>query len=340
MGGRLVERRVDVTCHALGMADASGGWPRPNGLDALGLALLAVLGGWVAFGAGDGRHAPLLWLLAGLVVAAVTGRALALRVGLVSRMVASGIAGAVVLTWPGVLQAGGAPTGYANSNATLTALGVVAALDAARSGRSAPERRAWLGMAVLLVAFTVATGSVAGMLVLGAALSLLALSALARWPGFAVVGSLIAVSLTLAVTSVIALGDDPVGLGDRAGVRAELWAAAAELVDEEPVRGIGPGEFADRTPVSEDADLRWAHHEYLQVGAELGAVGLGLVLAVAAYVWGRLWWLSGSHPSAAAVGGAALAIIGLHATVDHVWHEPSVLLLASFWLAAVLAPRS
>ena len=300
---------------------------------------MAVLAYWVAFVAGDGagRPAPLLWLFGGLVVAAGAGRALVRWPGLVSRMVAGGVTGAIVVTWPGVLEAGGAPTGYANSNATLTSLGVIAAIDAGRTAHNESERHGWLAVSGVLAAFTVSTWSTAGALTLGAALALLGLSAVARWPGFAVVGGMIVASTVLAVTAVIALGGDPAGLGERAGVRGELWAAAADLIDEEPVRGIGPGRFGDRSSVSDDADLRWAHHGYLQVAAELGIVGFALVVALAGYVWFRLWRESSLDPAAAGLGGAVMMIIAVHATVDHVWHVPVVLLVAAFWLSASLA---
>lgn len=298
-------------------------------LDALGLALVVLLAVWVGLfaGEGEGRPWPLLLLLAGMVAATVVGRALANRRRPVWWAVAAGIAGSIVLTWPGVLSPAGPPLGYANANATLSSLGVIGALGAARAESDAVTRRAWVGLAGVLAAFTVASGSAGGVLALAVALGLLGLSALTRWAGFAVVGGLIAVSIALGVTTAVALGSDAGSLAERAGVRAELWTAAAELAKEEPVRGIGPGEFAERTPVSADADLRWAHHGFLQVAAELGLVGFAIVAGLAGCAWTLLWRAARSDPASAALSAAAVTLVGFHATVDYVWHLPPVLMI-------------
>lgn len=307
--------------------------PRPSSrhLDAIGLGLVALLALWVGAFAGDGegRPLPVLLLLTGLVIATGAGRVLASTPGLVPRLVAVGVAGSLVLTWPGVLRAGGPPLGYANGNATLASLGAIAAIGAARAERNIAMRRRWIGLAGLLGALTVATGSVAGVLALTVALGLLGLSAATRWAGFAVVGGLVAVSLTLGVTTAVALGSDIGGLGERAEVRGELWAAAADLAREEPVTGIGPGQFASRTPVSRDDDLRWAHHGYLQVAAEFGLPGLALVAALAGCVWASLWVSTADRPASASLAGAAVTVVGLHAAVDYVWHLPPVLVVTS-----------
>ena len=305
-------------------------------LDAIGLGLVLLLAVWVGVfaGGGEGRPWPVLLLLAGMVIATAVGRVLAVRPGSVPRLVAVGVAGSIVLTWPGMLSAGGAPLGYANGNATLSSLGVVAAIAAARDEADMATRRGWIGLAGLLGALTVAAGSVAGVLALAVALGLLSLSALTRWAGFAVIGGLVAVSLTLGVTTAVALGSDIAGLGDRAETRGELWAAAAAFAGDEPLRGIGPGKFAEQNPVSTDDDLRWAHHGYLQVASEHGLVGLVLVAALAGWAWVTLWATSIRRPAAASLAAAPVTVVGLHATVDYVWHLPPVLLTACALLGA------
>lgn len=280
----------------------------------------------------------MLWLLAGLVVATASGRLLAPRPGLVPRLVAVSVAGSMVLTWPAILRAGGAPLGYANGNATLASLGLVAALAAAQSAPDAAGRRGWFGLAVLLAVLTVATGSLAGVLALILALGLVGLSAVTRWAGFAVVGGLIAVSLSLGVTTAIALGSDVGGLGERSETRGELWAAAADLASDEPLHGIGPGQFAEQNPVSSDADLRWAHHGYLQVAAEYGLVGLLLVATLVGWVWATLWSTAVHRPASASLTAAAVTIVGLHAAVDYVWHLPPVLVVMCTLFGAGTSP--
>lgn len=311
--------------------DGSIGRPSSRPADLFGIALVVALGAWVAFGAGNGagRSRPVLWLLIGLTAATAIGRALARRPGLTQRALAVAIAGAFALSWPGLLGAVGAPTGYANANATLAALGAIAAVGAARTARGGIERRSWLGLGAVLAAATAISGSVAGTAVLAAALILLGLSALARWPGVAVVGGLIVVSIALGLTTAVAVGGDPFGLAERSGVRGELWMAAADLLDQEPVRGIGPGNFAEANPVTDDRDLRWVHHAWLQVAAELGIVGLAFVFGVAGWTWARLWQVARRGPARAAVGAAALVVVGLHGTVDYIWHVPAVLIVAA-----------
>lgn len=305
------------------------------------MVLVLVLAGWVgAFaGGGDGRPGPVLWLLAGMVAAYVAGRMLGRRPGFIERTIAVAVAGAVAITWPGILHAGGAPTGYGNANATLSSLGVLAAMGAALHGGRRADRRCWIVVAAALTVTTLLTASLAGTASLLVALALVGLSVATRSPGFSVMGGLIAVVLVLAVTTAVAFDVDPLGFGQRAGVRAELWTAAADLVDEEPVRGIGPGQFAEHSQVSSDADLRWAHHGYLQAAAEYGLVGLLLVLALAGWAWVGVWRAAGEGCRDAAVVGGSLAIIGLHATVDYVWHVPTLMVLLAVLLGEGTSSR-
>ena len=303
---------------------------RSRTVDVAGLALVAVLGAWTALvaGDGDGRPAPVLWLLVGLVLAVAIGRAAASRGVPLSGLVAVAVAGAAALTWPGVLAPAGAPTGYANANATLLGLGALSAVGAARAAGSGRRGRWWSALAVLLLASVPATGSVAGTIVVIGAGVILALAVRTGWSPLVIGTGMVAAALCLGLTVAIASGSDPAGLGGRAGVRAELWAAAEELADEQPVVGIGPGRFEVRNPVTDDDDLRWAHHGYLQVAAELGVVGLVLTLGLLAWAWAALWQAS-HRTDAAAVGAAALGAVATHATVDYVFHIPEVLIAAA-----------
>ena len=291
-----------------------------------GLVLVAALGAWTALiaGDGDGRPAPVLWLLGGLVLAVAIGRAAAARGVPLFGLVAVAVAGAAALTWPGVLAPAGAPTGYANANATLLGLGALSAVGAARAAGTGGRGRLWSAVAVALFACVPATGSIAGTIVVTGACATLALAIRTRWSPLVIGTGMVVAALALGLTVAIASGSDPAGLGGRAGVRGELWAAAEELADEQPVTGIGPGRFEVRNPVTDDDDLRWAHHGYLQVAAELGVVGLVLTLGLVAWGWGVLWWAS-DRADVASVGAAALGAVVTHATVDYVFHIPAVL---------------
>ena len=177
----------------------------------------------------------------------------------------------------------------------------------------------------------------AGLASLVFALGVLGLGLATRRPLLSLAAAAIGVSVLLGVTSAIAVGGDPLGLGERAGVRADLWTAAVDVVHESPVRGVGAGGFAGINPVSADADLRWAHQGFLQVAAEWGIVGLVLVLAVIAWAGARLW--VGGDVESVAFGAAALSVVGLHATVDHIWHSPAVLIVLAALLGASRAGR-
>ena len=295
-------------------------------MDWAGLALVAALFAWTVSvaGDGDGRPAPVLWLLGGLVAAVVIGRAGASQGVPLFGSVAVAIAGAVALTWPGVLAAAGAPTGYANANATLLGLGALSAMGASRAAGPGRGRRGWSALAVVLIGAVPATGSVAGTIVVLGACVTLALALRTRRPTLVIGAGVMVVSLSLGLTVAIASGSDLGGLRAQAGVRAELWAAAEELADEQPVTGIGPGRFEVRNPVTDDDDLRWAHHGYLQVAAELGIVGLVLTLGLGAWAWAVLWRAS-RRTDAASVSAAALGAVTAHATVDYVFHIPELL---------------
>jgi O-antigen ligase len=143
-----------------------------------------------------------------------------------------------------------------------------------------------------------------------------------------VVGGLVAVSIALGATTAIAEGSDLFGLRERSGVRGELWAEAADLAEHSSLRGVGPGSFATESSVSIDADLRWAHDDFLQQAAEQGLVGLVLLLALVGCGFARLW--VGRRPRAHTLAGAAaLTLVGLHATVDHLLSHAAVPLTLS-----------
>ena len=295
-------------------------------LDLAGLAITAALGAWVW--SGDGRTAPVLALLAGMVVVVAAARAAVTRGLPALGIVALAVAGTAVLTWPGMLRVTGAPLGYANANAALVGLGAVAAIGGGRR---------WRPLAIVLLAAVPATGSVAGTLVVLAGVALVVAALAGRWAPVAIVGGMVACSLALGVTVAIATGDDLFGLGERAAARAELWAGAEELADDEPLRGIGAGGFAEQNPVTDDADLRWAHHGPLQIAAELGIIGLVLALALAGWMWLSLLRAAASAPAAASVGAGAMTVVGLHASVDYVLHFPAVVLVAVWIFGAATA---
>lgn len=317
-------------------------------VDPVGLALAIALALWVGLVAGGGadadgaRPAPATALVVASAAAVVLGRLVGTwRPPVVPAAVAIGVAAVLVTALPDLSETLGRPLGYANANATLASLGVIAACGAAFSMPAGPRRgdpgrwrsgrgrRTWLVLAAGLLPLVLVPTSAAAALCLVAATLLVGLAAWRRQARLAVAGGAVVVAVTLGTTVVIALGADPAELGTRSEARGELWAGAVELVREEPWRGIGPGTFAELNPVSDDADLRWAHHGYLQAAAELGLPGLALGLAILVWAYGRLWISGQARAVRAVVGAAAVTVLALHATVDYVLHFPALPLIVA-----------
>lgn len=314
--------------------------PSARTADAIGAALVAALAAWMAIGSGRGAGDPssVLWLLVATAGIFAAGRWLAEREPLaVHRLVALGVAGAVLLTLPGISSSGGAPLGYANANATLAGLGLIAAIGVAVAEPARRLRSAWAAVAAGLAVAVIAAGSVAGALCLLAGLALLAASTLIRRPSTVVLGGAISVVATIASTAAISKGSDLAGLAERAALRGDLWSAAADLASAHPMQGIGMGQFEVLTPISTDPDLRWAHHEYLQVAAEAGGVGLILLLSLLGWAYARVGLAGTLAPQRAALGAAALTLVALHATVDYVLHHAAVVLTLALLVGASTA---
>jgi O-antigen ligase len=309
--------------------------------DAAGLVLVATLAGWTVVasrGRDEARPLPVLALLLGVVALFAIGRAASRRNELlVPGLVAVGIAGAMVLTYPEVLESGGAPTGYANSNATLAGLGAISAVAALSASRGA-SRRGWAALALLLVIAVLLTESVAGVGALALAAALAAISSSRGDPAIAPLGGVVATWIALGATAALAQGADPGSVRRHEELRTELWRRAIELLRDAPLRGHGPGAFAPPRALA-DADLRWAHHEYLQMAAELGAVGLVLGLLVLAWLFAYLWRgrRRGAVPTVS--GASALTVVALHASVDHVLHTATVPLTLALLVGWATAPR-
>lgn len=121
-------------------------------------------------------------------------------------------------------------------------------------------------------------------------------------------------------------------------------SAALRLFREEPLVGVGPGRA--RLSWVDDAgrrvSARYVHNEYLQVLAELGAVG-ALLLAALLVTVGRAVRRArprvGSTPTAMWAGAvAALVCVAVHGLFDFGWHVPAVPLTGAL-LVGVLIPR-
>jgi hypothetical protein len=118
--------------------------------------------------------------------------------------------------------------------------------------------------------------------------------------------------------------------------------AALRLVAQHPPTGTGPGQ----------ADLRWkghnrgsqlyvyVHNEYLQVAAELGLVGLALLVVLLVEIMRMLWRARPTGPGDARASWAgvvaAAAAFAVHSGFDFVWHLPAIVLTVTLLVGLVL----
>jgi O-antigen ligase len=223
------------------------------------------------------------------------------------------------------------PIGYANGLAGLGGIGLAVALvlllrDPRRrllGGLLAPlffvtvllteSRGAWLGVAV--------GAAVGGALALG------------RVRVARAVGAAAAVGLGLLLA--LPAGSLADELADRAGDRAWYWHVAWQEAAEAPLFGRGAGSFAtswlERLPVN--VAVQDAHSVYLETLAELGLVGLALlVLALGIPLAAALRGVG----AAAAAGYVAFLV---QAGVDWHWELPAVTVAGLLCGAAILQER-
>jgi len=124
--------------------------------------------------------------------------------------------------------------------------------------------------------------------------------------------------------------------------RYAYWRVAVTEFADHPLRGGGAGSF--RVAWSRDRDISEsvndAHSLYLQTGAELGLVGLGLLFAVFAGV--ALAARAAHRRAPGAVEGlvAVLAVYAVHAGLDWDWQMPALTLVVVLAVAALLGLRA
>jgi O-antigen ligase len=123
--------------------------------------------------------------------------------------------------------------------------------------------------------------------------------------------------------------------------RIQAARAAFRLAERRPLTGAGPGQATLYWvgPDGRTLTIQYVHNEYLQVLAELGTIGLALLLALLA-VMARMVWrgrdLVGTPATWAGVV-AGLFALAVHSGLDFLWHLPAIPLTAAV-LAGLTAP--
>jgi hypothetical protein len=165
----------------------------------------------------------------------------------------------------------------------------------------------------------------------------------------AAVLTLSVVALLVAAIAYTALEGKPQGTSPERTVGAErlgsidsnryrYWRAAAESWAEQPLIGLGSGGFLvewrkRRDRVDQAGD---AHSLYIETAAELGLVGLGLLLAFFGGVGASTVRFYRLDPAAATGLAAALAAWAIHAGLDWDWEMPALTLMALLLGAAAV----
>lgn len=286
---------------ALISAAVAGGNPVPM------IGVIAASGASLAAGFAVSRTRP--WVVPAIVLAAA---------GIVAAAAGSEITSALPTK---------GPFGYANATGSFYVQAVVAGLMLAAA---VPRPWRWVGFvgAAAAAVVVVANGSTAArvLLVLVAAGAAVALTG-ARRPVAIGLGALSAIALV--GTLAVGVASDPFaggvpGSGVFDATRKALWNEAVGNMTEHPIVGVGPGGFAEAAPSRLiDTGLGKAHNGFLQIGAETGVVGMGLV--VLAFGWLFASVAGRSDPILLAVlGTLALAAFAVGACVDYLMHFPGI----------------
>ena len=309
-----------------------------------GLLLLLFMGAAVLAGRNGGSAWPLVLLLLASAAALTVGRALGhVHRALVPAAVVIGAVAVVILVGPAIGGAPfGGPFGYRNATGAFYGSAAVAALMVAASIRWTPTRV--LGI-LIAIAFGIAAAkdsSTAGIGLLAVAVAPIAFAGVRAARASIAIGAALVVLVlagTIAVGASYQPGDDNAVIRAVTERRVVLWRQSLHLMGRRP-GGFGPGTFAqvDRT-AQRDADVRWAHNEFLQEGVELGWAGFALLVLV--FCWGfvRLWVLP-APDIVAALGAASLAALGVHSSIDYVLHFPAIPLIAAALVGTAQAAPS
>ena len=242
----------------------------------------------------------------------------------------------------------------AGAGATLSRGGFLAlALGGALLARAVGARRLLATAAAPAAGALVVLGGLAPSMVVGRSpLPLLAMAGLAA--GLAVAGVLAArprvaagaavgAALLVAAAAGLAGGLDA-ARGSRMTLaspdRAKEAAAAVDVAADHPLTGAGPGQVVLSWREDDGSRLvaHYAHNEYLQTWAELGAIGVALVLVLAAAVAREVRRAGPPHPIRAAAG-AGLAAVAQHSGKDFLWHIPAIPLVCAALVAVACPPR-
>ncbi len=155
---------------------------------------------------------------------------------------------------------------------------------------------------------------------------------------------LASLAITIGLGATYSPGANP-NTVERAAVKAVdehrlvLWNDAFAIMKDHLVAGVGARRYQVVSPIaSHDPDSRWAHNEFLQQGAEGGVAGLALLALMFLWAFSRLWVVK-SPDTITALSAAALAALGIHASIDYVIHFPMIPIVTASLVAVGMVDR-
>ncbi|HXP84273.1 MAG TPA: O-antigen ligase family protein [Bryobacteraceae bacterium] len=164
-------------------------------------------------------------------------------------------------------------------------------------------------------------------------------------PVAAAAGVVLLLAVLLPSISLIQRFDGASGAGEiSSDARLGIWRDTLHLVRAFPLVGCGLGAFQSAymryQTVAPLLTVNFAHNDYLQLLAELGAAGFLALLMVAAMVYRALWRKLGERGEtyfyAACLG--ALVAISLHSLVDFNLYKPANAMVVA-WVAGMSASK-
>jgi O-antigen ligase len=215
--------------------------------------------------------------------------------------------------------------------------------------------KAWGGLAAVAAMLLAVAASLsrmgfiatlAGLFVSGAAVVVMEERSRGRrkWlPVAATAGVVLVLAAFLPSTRFIQRFGGATGPGDiSSDARFGIWRDAVHLAEAYPVLGCGLGAFQSANmryqTVTPLLTVNFAHNDYLQLLAELGAVGFVALSIVAAMVYRRLlrnlWEQREPYLYAACLG--SLVAIALHSFVDFNLYKPANAMVVA-WVAGLAA---
>lgn len=238
-------------------------------------------------------------------------------------------------------------------------------------GRAGAALRLFLGFIILAIAtgtaLTVSRGALLGVAVGALVFMLLALwlvwhtqRALFKW--LLLGGSLLLVlgGGVLYKVNEEAIQRREVGSPMSEDVRGRIWSSAMTQHAEEPLWGAGARmfyagsiQFRDPRMANWEGDALFAHNDYLQMLADYGWAGLGLLaVLIATHVWNGIvfvkWFARSKFPRTGRLGSVTLSLVlgslaaltatMVHAVVEFHWHIPAVILTGAVMLGFLANP--